>query len=147
MNVAPRWSGCTWKSTCTAASPSSRPCGQEARQPLTIWPLGCPTINRPCAGCYSDPETCKHIIKCKLYISYDRQRQRHLGEKSTSLSELGRSGNAPGITKFIVVITLQHIHLSNYYVAHFKLIPCYISTISQQNWEGKKEMLCRRLIF
>ena len=40
------------------------------------------------------------------------------------------------LTKLTVVITSQYIHILNHYVVYLKLIQCYLSSLSQQNWEN-----------
>ena len=39
------------------------------------------------------------------------------------------------LTRFVVVIILQYIHISNHYVVHLKLIQRYMSIVSHKTSE------------
>lgn len=117
---------------CNFSSLAARQPGSQIHgQPFTIWPHECPLCDRTYAGCCSDPENCKGIMKWKLHIPCERHRERHLGENTSLNDELGRWRNALG-NKLTVVIISQHTWISNQYVVHFKLIQYCTSTISKK---------------
>lgn len=48
------------------------------------------------------------------------------------------------LAKLIVVVTSQHMHKPNHYVARFKLTGCYMSMISQYNWQWRTYSISNR---